>query len=134
MDHQQEIIDLQRRIDHLERLVRAGIATNQAAAAGLPDATDGTVFGQIPKTGTPPNELHGIPEALSTPELGTAAAGGGSIKVFTDIGKKVEIKPGAIIQADRSGTVFDFTHVNVITTSTTPPGGSGVKGQLHMIY
>jgi hypothetical protein len=105
-----------------------------AGGGGLPDAADGTVFGQIPKTGTPPNEEHGIPEALSTPELGTTADGGGSLKVFTDAGKKIQTGSGAILQADRSGAVFDFTHVSVITTTTTAPTGSGVKGQMHMIY
>lgn len=101
-----------------------------AGGAGLPDAADGTVFGQIPASG----QNHGIPEALSTPELGTTGAGGGSLKVFTDAGKKVETVAGARLQADRSGTVFDFTHVNTITTTTTAPTGSGVKGQMHMIY
>jgi hypothetical protein len=105
-----------------------------AGGGGLPAATDGTVFGQIPKTGTPPNEEHGIPEALSTPELGTAEDGRGSLKIFTDAGKKIQTGSGAILQADRSGAVFDFTHVSVITTTTTVPTGSGVKGQMHMIY
>ena len=101
-----------------------------AGGGGLPAATDGTVFGQIPASG----EDHGIPEALSTPELGTTADGGGSLKIFTDAGKKIQTGSGAILQADRSGAVFDFTHVSVITTTTTAPTGSGVKGQMHMIY
>ena len=101
-----------------------------AGGGGLPDASDGTVFGQIPASGPD----HGIPEALSTPELGTAADGGGSLKVFTDTDYKIQTEAGAVLQADRDGTVFDFTHVNVITTTTTAPTGSGVKGQMHMIY
>jgi hypothetical protein len=128
-----DFLDLQKRLIAVERLLRAGIPTN-VVGGGLPDATDGTVFGQIPKTGEPPNEEHGIPEALSTPELGTAADGGGSLKVFTDTDYKIQTEAGAVLQADRDGTVFDFTHVNVITTTTTAPTGSGVKGQMHMIY
>ena len=76
-----DFLDLQKRLIAVERLLRAGIPTN-VVGGGLPDATDGTVFGQIPKTGEPPNEEHGIPEALSTPELGTAGAGGGSLTVY----------------------------------------------------
>jgi hypothetical protein len=101
-----------------------------AGGGGLPDASDGTVFGQIPASGPD----HGIPEALSTPELGTAADGGGSLKVFTDTDHKIQTEAGAVLQADRDGTVFDFTHVNTITSTTTAPTGSGVKGQMHMIY
>jgi len=101
-----------------------------AGGGGLPAATDGTVFGQIPASGPD----HGIPEALSTPELGTAADGGGSLKVFTDTDHKIQTEAGAVLQADRDGTVFDFTHVNTITDDTTAPTGSGVKGQMHMIY
>jgi hypothetical protein len=101
-----------------------------AGGGGLPDASDGTVFGQIPASGPD----HGIPEALSTPELGTAADGGGSLKVFTDTDYKIQTEAGAVLQADRDGTVFDFTHVNTITATITPPTGSGVKGQMHMIY
>jgi hypothetical protein len=100
------------------------------AGGGLPDASDGTVFGQIPASGP----FHGTPEALSTPELGTAADGGGSLKVFTDTDYKIQTEAGAVLQADRDGTVFDFTHVNTITDDTTAPTGSGVKGQMHMIY
>jgi len=82
MPTEADFLDLQKRLFAVERLLRAGIPTN-VVGGGLPDATDGTVFGQIPKTGTPPNEEHGIPEALSTPELGTATEGGGSLKIFT---------------------------------------------------
>ncbi len=37
------------------------------------------------------------------------------------------------VQAVRGASTFDYCHVNTITTTTTAPSGSGVKGQMHMI-
>jgi hypothetical protein len=37
------------------------------------------------------------------------------------------------VKARRSSTVYDYLSVNVITTTTTPPTGPGVKGQMHFI-
>jgi hypothetical protein len=68
------------------------------------------------------------------PELGIAASGGGRLKVFTDPNKQVDIVQAGQVQATRSGTVFDYLHVNVITSSPTVPTGAGVKGQIHIIY
>ena len=141
MQQDPEILALQRRVESLERILRSGVAVNQAAPGGLPDASDGTVFGQIPKTGTPPNEEHGTPEALSTPELGTSDNGGGSLKVFTDPksfdvqdGKHIKTIAGANLQAVINGTAYDFVQVSTITTESSAPTYGGIKGQLHCIY
>ena len=68
------------------------------------------------------------------PVIGDTTNGGGRLTIYTDPSKKMQMLQTAQLQANRSGTVFDYTHVNVITTTTTAPSGAGVKGQMHMIY
>jgi hypothetical protein len=80
------------------------------------------------------NAADSNPTARMDPELGVSATGGGRLKVFTDPNKQVDIVQTGHVQATRSATVFDYLHVNTITNDSTVPTGSGVKGQIHVIY
>jgi len=70
----------------------------------------------------------------TSPVIGDSTSGGGRLTVYTDASKKVQVLQTGHLQATRSTVVFDYTHVNTITSTTTAPTGSGVKGQMHMIY
>lgn len=84
--------------------------------------------------------------------LGTAADGGGTLRIYTAAGTYTDIAADGtvtvyqsattktVIGADgritnyRGGTAYAVCDVATITSSTTAPSGAGVKGQLHLIY
>ena len=70
----------------------------------------------------------------TSPIIGDNTSGGGRLTIYTDPSKKVQVLQTGHIQATRSAVVFDYTHVNTITSATTAPSGAGIKGQMHMIY
>jgi hypothetical protein len=70
----------------------------------------------------------------TSPVIGDSTSGGGRLTIYTDPSKKVQVLQTGHLQATRSAVVFDYTHVNTITSITTAPTGVGVKGQMHMIY
>jgi hypothetical protein len=125
----------------------AFLARLSATGSGDP-AWSAIGFGTIVR-----RKASGDAAAAPDVELGTTGSGGGSLKVFHTASKYVEIKTGAVpflsyvdantetaikdtgtIINKRGGDSFSVCDVKEITTSTTAPTGSGVKGQMHVIY